>query len=176
MDTIVALLSQMSFESIFLFILAIIIAAKVLSELFEWAYEKLKKYFNIKDRAEERQEEIIERLDRIESRSIDRDKRVQSIEETLSMVQQRLQDSTRSYLIDKYHYYVQELGVIDEAALQDIERRYLYYKNSGGDSFIELRMEEIRNLPIITAEQLSAARQRSFDNVKTMLTTDDVGR
>ena len=92
------------------------------------------------------------------------------------MVQQRLQDSTRSYLIDKYHYYVQELGVIDEAALQDIERRYLYYKNSGGDSFIELRMEEIRNLPIITAEQLSAARQRSFDNVKTMLTTDDVGR
>ena len=107
MDTIVALLSQMSFESIFLFILAIIIAAKVLSELFEWAYEKLKKYFNIKDRTEERQEEIIERLDRIESRSIDRDKRVQAIEETLSMVQQRLQDSTRSYLIDKYHYYVQ---------------------------------------------------------------------
>lgn len=177
MEPITALLSQMSIESIILFVVAILVAAKALSEVVDWAYMRLKKYFNVKTKRDENQEEIIERLDRIERRSIERDKKVDSINTEIGLIKTRLQDSTRSYIIDKYHYYVQELGVIDEAALQDIERRYLYYKEGGGDSFIELRMEELRQLPVITPEQLSIAQKRTLNNVRSILGgEDDDGR
>ena len=177
MEPITALLSQMSIESIILFVVGILVAAKALSEVVDWAYMRLKKYFNVKTKRDENQEEIIERLDRIEKRSIERDKKVDSINTEIGLIKTRLQDSTRSYIIDKYHYYVQELGVIDEAALQDIERRYLYYKEGGGDSFIELRMEELRQLPVITPEQLSLAQKRTLNNVKSILGgEDDDGR
>lgn len=177
MEPITALLSQMSIESIILFVVGILLAAKALSEVVDWAYMRLKKYFNVKTKRDENQEEIIERLDRIEKRSIERDKKVDSINTEIGLIKTRLQDSTRSYIIDKYHYYVQELGVIDEAALQDIERRYLYYKEGGGDSFIELRMEELRQLPVITPEQLSLAQKRTLNNVRSILGgEDDDGR
>ena len=177
MEPITALLSQMSIESIILFVVGILVAAKALSEVVDWAYMRLKKYFNVKTKRDENQEEIIERLDRIEKRSIERDKKVDSINTEIGLIKTRLQDSTRSYIIDKYHYYVQELGVIDEAALQDIERRYLYYKEGGGDSFIELRMEELRQLPVITPEQLSIAQKRTLNNVRSILGgEDDDGR
>lgn len=177
MEPITALLSQMSIESIILFVVGILVAAKALSEVVDWAYMRLKKYFNVKTKRDENQEEIIERLDRIERRSIERDKKVDSINTEIGLIKTRLQDSTRSYIIDKYHYYVQELGVIDEAALQDIERRYLYYKEGGGDSFIELRMEELRQLPVITPEQLSLAQKRTLNNVRSILGgEDDDGR
>lgn len=177
MEPITALLSQMSIESIILFVVGILVAAKALSEVVDWAYMRLKKYFNVKTKRDENQEEIIERLDRIEKRSIERDKKVDSINTEIGLIKTRLQDSTRSYIIDKYHYYVQELGVIDEAALQDIERRYLYYKEGGGDSFIELRMEELRQLPVITPEQLSLAQKRTLNNVRSILGgEDDDGR
>lgn len=177
MEPITTLLSQMSIESIILFVVALLAAAKVMSEIVDWAYLKLKKYFNVKTKRDENQEEIITRLDRIEKRSIERDKKVDSINEEICQIKTRLQDSTRSYIIDKYHYYVQELGCIDEAALQDIERRYLYYKNGGGDSFIELRMEELRALPVITPEQLTMAQKKTLYNVRGLLGgEDDDGR
>ena len=178
MEPITALLSQMSIESIILFVLALLVAAKAMSEVMDWAYLKLKKYFNLKSQKEEKMDDVIERLDRIEKRSIDRDVRVSSIESNIALIQERLQDSTRSYIIDKYHYYVQELGVIDEAALQDIERRYLYYKNAGGDTFIELQMDKLRGLPIVTPEQIAQNRKAKVNEMKNFLcgNNDDDGR
>lgn len=178
MEPITALLSQMSIESIILFVLALLVAAKAMSEVMDWAYLKLKKYFNLKSQKEEKMDDVIERLDRIEKRSIDRDVRVSSIESNIALIQERLQDSTRSYIIDKYHYYVQELGVIDEAALQDIERRYLYYKNAGGDTFIELQMDKLRGLPIVTPEQIAQNRKSKINEMKNFLcgNNDDDGR
>ena len=84
--------------------------------------------------------------------------------------------STRSYIIDKFHYYVYQIGSIDEAALQDLERRYLYYKEAGGDTFIETRMKVLRELPLITADQMGQESQDVVDNLHRMLGTDDNGR
>lgn len=176
MEPITTLLSQMSLESIILVIVIILAAAKALSELFDWGYGKIKSYFDVKDKAEERQDEIIKRLDRIENRSVNRDAEIEKINKNISLIQQRLQDSTKSYIIDKYHYYVQELGMIDEAALQDLERRYLYYKESGGNSYIENRMQELRDLPLITPEQLTIAQKESFEKMRHFLGGDDDGR
>ena len=173
MDVLISLLSQMSIESIILAVVALITAAKLMSDLFDWLYGKLKDYFNIKDKTKEEQKEIREQLDRIEKKCDERGQEVQEIKKEMSAVRSRLQDSTRSYILDKYHYYVQELGIIDEAALQDLERRYLYYKNDGGDSFIELRMEELRNLPMMTPEQLIELQKSNSHSMRHFVGRDD---
>ena len=60
-----------------------------------------------------------------------------------------MQENTRSYLIDAHHKFCYERKAIDELNLQSMERRYLYYKAAGGDSFIDGLMEEVRKLPRI---------------------------
>lgn len=69
------------------------------------------------------------------------------MDKSLSLVQERLQENARSSLLDDHHKFCYEFGQIDDLSLQSIERRYLYYKTAGGDTFIDHLMEEIRQLP-----------------------------
>lgn len=72
----------------------------------------------------------------------------------------RMQDSTRAYIIDKHHHYCYQIGAIDDMALQDLERRFMYYKAAGGNTFIDSMMEEVRNLPRLTLEQMQENRKK----------------
>ena len=71
----------------------------------------------------------------------------EQIDRSLVLVQERLQENSRSYLLDAHHKFCYEFKKIDDLTLQSIERRYLYYKTAGGDTFIDHLMEEIRELP-----------------------------
>lgn len=173
MDPIVKLLQQTSFESLFLLFVFVLASAKAFGELVDWAYKKLKAYFGTKENAVDFQDEVLARLSRIEAQCGKADENIGSLRETLQIVQERLQNSTRSYIIDKFHYYVYQIGAIDEAALQDLERRYAYYKKAGGDTFIENRMARIRELPLLSTDQLNKERQNSLDDFHYMLGTDD---
>ena len=65
----------------------------------------------------------------------------------MKITTERLQESTRNYIIDKHHYFCYQIKAIDDLSLQSLERRFLYYKAAGGNSFIDGLMEEIRELP-----------------------------
>ena len=67
----------------------------------------------------------------------------------MALVQERLQENTRSYLIDAHHKFCYEIKAIDDLNLQAMERRYLYYKTAGGNSFIDGLMDQVRQLPRI---------------------------
>lgn len=67
---------------------------------------------------------------------------------------ERMQDSTRAYIIDKHHHFCYQIHAIDDMSLQDLERRFMYYKAAGGDTFIDSLMEEVRALPRLTVEQM----------------------
>lgn len=69
------------------------------------------------------------------------------IDKTLTLVQERLQENARGYLLDAHHKFCYQFKQIDDLSLQSIERRYLYYKTAGGDTFIDNLIEEIRELP-----------------------------
>lgn len=176
MDAITQLFAQMSIENIILLLGLILCAAKALSELLEWAYNKAKKYFNSQEEEQDRKDDIAATLLRLEKKTDERGAEVAEVKKSISLIQQRLQDSTRSYIIDKYHFYVDEIGAIDEAALQDLERRYFYYKEAGGDTFIEVRMKEVRALPVISASQLSQHQKDTIANVRNFLGSDEDGR
>lgn len=189
MDVITTLLSQLSIEEIILVIVLFAAAVKFLGELFEYLYNKLKKYFDIKDAKEEQHREIMDKLNSLETHSIKQDERserrqaqmekiskqldeqdrksanlqlmlenqtkeISNLKSQIDTLTERTQDSTRAYLIDKHHYFCYQMGGIDDMSLQDMERRFMYYKAAGGDTFIDGLMEEVRALPRLTLEHM----------------------
>lgn len=77
-------------------------------------------------------------------------KKQEQVDATLALVQERMQENSRSYLIDAHHKFCYKYKRIDDLNLQSIERRYLYYKTAGGNTFIDHLIEEIRSLPRVT--------------------------
>ena len=82
-------------------------------------------------------------------------KEISSLKSQIGTLTERTQDSTRAYLIDKHHHFCYQIGGIDDMSLQDMERRFMYYKAAGGDTFIDGLMEEVRALPRLTLEHMS---------------------
>ena len=76
----------------------------------------------------------------------------------MKVLNDRMQDSTRAYIIEKHHYYCYQMKAIDDMSLQDLERRFMYYKASGGNTFIDSLMDEIRSLPKMTLEKMKEVR------------------
>ena len=194
MDALNTLLSQFSIEGLILLGVLFLVAVKFVGELFEYCYNKIKKYFDIKDEKEERHEEIMNSLEELkqqvseqEELSKESSKQITNLsvqlkeqedksqifqkaidnqivkftdfETQLQNLCDRMQDSTRAYIIDKHHHYCYQIGAIDDMALQDIERRFMYYKAAGGNTFIDSMMEEVRNLPRLTLEQMQRVRK-----------------
>lgn len=190
MDALTTLQAQFSIEGIIIVIVLFAAAVKFLGELFEYLYNKLKKYFDIKDAREEQHVEIMNKLNSLETRSIKQEersehrqaqvdkiskqldeqdrksanlqltlenqtKKISSLKSQIGTLTERTQDSTRAYLIDKHHHFCYQIGGIDDMSLQDMERRFMYYKAAGGDTFIDGLMDEVRSLPRLTLEHMS---------------------
>ena len=92
---------------------------------------------------------ITEKIEELKTQNEETHTHQMQLDKSLALVQERLQETARSYLIDAHHKFCYEIKQIDDLSLQSIERRYLYYKTAGGDTFIDHLMEEIRELPRI---------------------------
>ena len=169
------LLSNYSIEEIFLIIVVALIVVKLLMELTKYFYDKARNYFGMKNKKENWEESTTSSLDNITSKidnletaanqrkerliavenkintleeySQENHKNQKEIKKQMEIVQERLQENTRSFLIDAHHRFKYEVGGIDDLNLQSMERRYLFYKTAGGDSFIDDLMDEVRQLP-----------------------------
>lgn len=159
MNTIVDLFTQYSIETIILFIVILAFSLKALGELWEWFYTKFHKHFNFENQKDQDHKEILkgiseikEQISAIQGDIGKLDTRVKSLEIQSELTCERLQENSRAYIIDKHHMYCYEIRAIDDLNLQSLERRYLYYKAAGGNSFIDGLMEEIRSLPRINPQ------------------------
>lgn len=156
MDALSQLVSQYSFGAIVMLVVILAVAFKFLSELLEYFYNKLKKYFNYQTLKDTQHSEIIESIASLQadiksfSQEISNQSNdIKALQEREKLTLERLQENSRSYIIDKHHYFCYEIKAIDDLNLESLERRYLYYKAAGGNSFIDGLMEEIRELPRI---------------------------
>lgn len=84
----------------------------------------------------------------------DQTEEITTLQGWVSTLNERVQDSTRAYLIDRHHHFCYQIKGIDDMSLQDLERRFMYYKVAGGDTFVDALMEDIRALPRITLDNL----------------------
>ena len=165
MDAISQLFSQYSIESLIILIVFLAVGFKFVNELFEYFYNKFKTYFNYQSQKDVKHAEIINSLNDLKDAVKILQNQIEVQSEEIKQLQnhekltvERLQENSRSFIIDKHHYFCYEIKAIDDLNLQSLERRYLYYKAAGGNSFVDGLMEEIRELPRI---DLSNAQIRS---------------
>ena len=171
------LFSNYSFEQIFIAVIVGLLVIKIITELIKYFYDKFRNYFGMKTKKEtwehntsEDLNYIKEKVDYLETSADQRKERLIAVEnkiieneahdkkiseqmdelmDDMKLVHERLQENTRSFLIDSHHKFCNDIQGIDDQSLQSMERRYLYYKAAGGDSFIDTLMDEVRTLPRI---------------------------
>ena len=197
MDALVTLLSQFSVEGIIIILIMFLAAVKIVGELLNWSYEKIKHHFNVKTQEDSRHAELMDnfnelkhRNERVEEENLRRDKLIEkisaqldeqdkhscrisemleaqtneitSLKNRVQTLTDRVQDSTKAYIIDKHHHFVYNVKAIDDMSLQELERRFVYYKAAGGNTFIDGLMEEVRSLPKVTVEQMQINQTTNY--------------
>ena len=156
MSEITKLLTQYSVAELILLIIIILFAAKALNEVCSYFYNKFKQHFGIINEKETWEEDIskglkniLQEIEFLKEQNNKTYKHQKEMDAAIALVQERLQENTRSYLIDAHHKFCYEIHAIDDLNLQAMERRYLYYKTAGGNSFIDNLMDDVRALPRI---------------------------
>ena len=151
------LFSHLTTEQVILLVVALILIIKTVWSAVEWIWKKIKNQFDInteKDKWEKNitasLEKLNKKIDVLEQQNQKTHEEQEAIKDSLSLVQERLQENTRSFLIDAHHKFCYQWKAIDDINLQSIERRYLYYKTAGGNSFIDNLIDEIRALPRVS--------------------------
>lgn len=176
MGALETLLSQYSIESIIILLCLVAAAIKVVSDLWDWGYGKIKARFNIKTEQQQQDEEDRKAIQRLEEsftafvdKSNENDENLASqiaiLADNQKMTTDRLQENTRSFIIDKHHYFCYKVKAIDDMNLQSLERRYMYYKSAGGDSFVDQLMEDIRELPRVNLQNRMQGKEIERDEI-----------
>lgn len=148
------LLSQYSIETLVILVALLGFSIKAMSELWEWFYNKFKEHFSFRTQRDQDHQQLIEQIKELSNSIKATQEEVQLLENNMNqfsdqmkITTERLQENARNYIIDKHHYFCYQVKAIDDLSLQSLERRFLYYKAAGGNSFIDGLMEEIRELP-----------------------------
>jgi len=162
------LLSSYPLSELLLLIVGILAAAKGVWTLIEYWLQKIDVHVGEKYKRQERWNnldkkiddltfnldnhinKVAEKIDELKKQNEQTHEHQEQLDKSLALVQERLQENSRSYLLDAHHKFCYEFKKIDDLTLQSIERRYLYYKTAGGDTFIDHLMEEIRELPRVS--------------------------
>lgn len=154
MQDLQILFSQHSLEELIVFIVLILLAVQGVWKAIGFFVEKYeistgKKIDSIqwKENLSESLTTLDEKIDLLSEQNEKTHEKQEQLEDTVTLLQERMQENTRSYLIDAHHKFCYQIKKIDDLNLQSLERRYLYYKSSGGDTFIDNLMEDIRELP-----------------------------
>lgn len=154
MGMIEQLLSQYSIEALVILVALLGFSIKAMSELWEWFYNKFKEHFSFRTQRDQDHQQLIEQIKELSNGIKATQEEVQILENNMTqfsdqmkITTERLQENSRNYIIDKHHYLCYQVKAIDDLSLQSLERRFLYYKAAGGNSFIDGLMEEIRELP-----------------------------
>lgn len=170
MGIIEQLLQQYSLETLILLLVMGGLSIKIISELWEWFYNKAKKHFSFRTQTDQDHQQMLDNFQKLS------DEVTAAYEQTQTEIQQlrndmvnfshqmqitteRLQENSRNYIIDKHHYFCYQIKAIDDLSLQSLERRFLYYKAAGGNSFVDGLMEEIRSLPKLTLQNEALIKQ-----------------
>ena len=152
------LFTHLSVEEVIILVIVMVLAIKSVWSAAEWIWNKIKAKLDITNNQDKWAQHITTSLDNLDKKIDNLELQNQKtheeqeyIKDNLKLVQERLQENTRSFLIDTHHKYCYQLKSIDDLTLQSVERRYLFYKTAGGNSFIDGLMEEIRKLPRVNA-------------------------
>lgn len=151
------LLARYSIEEIIMFIILLGFAIKELFTLADWFHEKLRKRFSKEDEHEEIKKQLNEIQTYLESSITDFNESIKAqgeaqdkMQETINLLIVSDKDDIKAWITEKHHYFVYDLGYIDDYNLDCMEKRFKHYQDENGNSFAGDLMNEVRSLPKVS--------------------------
>lgn len=137
------LLKLYSLQDIMIFIILLALAIKGCVSFMDWVKERVGKAVDqsnipnqLKNNIQNHSKQISELKDE-----------VSEIRDLVYLLIQSDKDAIKAYITKQHHYFVYQKGWIDDYSLNCIEERYGHYQDQGGNSFIGMLMQELRQLP-----------------------------
>lgn len=148
------LLSQYTIPQIILFIAALIFIVKGVQDTIDFFKNKYNQKFNkdydaktkeirleeFYELAGEQHKEVMMEMEKV-SESVD------SLNKRIDKLTESDMHDIKQFIVREYHYFVEQKKWIDDYSLDTILLRYADYKQEGGNSYIEMLIDEIKKLP-----------------------------
>lgn len=131
------LLETFSLTEICLYTVLLLVAFKSVMSFFDWLSTWNTQFVETKYQKPKELQQAVQRM----TKSID------GLTEKVDMLIESDKDDIKAFITRQHHDFCHHKGWIDDYSLDCIEKRYSHYRDEGGNSFINILMEEIRALP-----------------------------
>lgn len=142
-----SVLKDFPISEILLCIVGVLVLVKWIIEYFDWGHKRTKDKY---DQEAEQKKDIKDINERLNQNSED----IKMLIEMQKQQNKRIEllidsdkDDIKAFITEKYHYFVEVKGWIDDYSLDCLERRFQHYKDENGNSFVADLMSEIKRLP-----------------------------
>ena len=149
-----SVLKDFPISEILLCIVGVLVLVKWIIEYFDWGHKRTKDKY---DQEAERKKNIEDINKKLNQNSEDIKMLIEMQKQQNEKIEQQNlriellidsdKDDIKAFITEKYHYFVEVKGWIDDYSLDCLERRFQHYKDENGNSFVADLMSEIKRLP-----------------------------
>lgn len=149
-----SVLKDFPISEILLCIVGVLVLIKWIVEYFDWGHKRTKDKYDQEAERKKNIEDINEKLNQnsedikmlIEMQKQQNEK-IEQQNLRIELLIDSDKDDIKAFITEKYHYFVEVKGWIDDYSLDCLERRFQHYKDENGNSFVADLMSEIKRLP-----------------------------
>ena len=149
-----SVLKDFPISEILLCIVGVLVLIKWIIEYFDWGHKRTKDQYDQEAARKKDIEDINEKLNQnsedikmlIEMQKQQNEK-IEQQNLRIELLIDSDKDDIKAFITEKYHYFVEVKGWIDDYSLDCLERRFQHYKDENGNSFVADLMSEIKRLP-----------------------------
>ena len=149
-----SVLKDFPISEILLCIVGVLVLIKWIIEYFDWGHKRTKDKYDQEAKQKTDIEDINEKLNQnsenikmlIEMQKQQNEK-IEQQNLRIELLIDSDKDDIKAFITEKYHYFVEVRGWIDDYSLDCLERRFQHYKDENGNSFVADLMSEIKRLP-----------------------------
>ena len=149
-----SVLKDFPISEILLCIVGVLVLVKWIIEYFDWGHKRTKDKYDQEAERKKNIEDINEKLNQnsedikmlIEMQK-QQNKKIEQQNLRIELLIDSDKDDIKAFITEKYHYFVEVKGWIDDYSLDCLERRFQHYKDENGNSFVADLMSEIKRLP-----------------------------
>ena len=149
-----SVLKDFPISEILLCVIGVLVLIKWIIEYFDWGHKRTKDKYDQEAKRNKDIEDINEKLNQnsedikmlIEMQKQQNEK-IEQQNLRIELLIDSDKDDIKAFITEKYHYFVEVKGWIDDYSLDCLERRFQHYKDENGNSFVADLMSEIKRLP-----------------------------